>query len=689
MKKELYMSDDVMTKTDMVVASYDSSYFTYESVDSALKETNENEYFRVPQGVEASSAFIYYRKVSGKAVEVAEIIGGQYVKDEIQAIYENCGRSPKVFNLFDASRITEGKYVNTVGSLSANAAYFASDMMPVQSGTQYVFARSVAHLAFYGFDKKFISYAGAVGAATPFSTPDDAFFVRFSQTLSTGADTQMLTKGTSKPSVYMGYGWRDWYSQDLKSHQQTVELFNRNFPGANLVNRDQVLMGYALSTNGSVTSNASYFVTDFIPVAPLATYICNKASNVVCCYDVNLKKVDVLSIHTNTPFTTPASAAYIRMHATPLNTADVLMVLHGNEMPSDYVPFGAPNKQDIMQTSMQISRSTLNAALPSGRNIFDKSRARVGYTVSYQNGAVGQNAAYAITGLIPVTPGGHFVSSSGSNSLCFYNASGQFIAGSKDYSSAARMPIPVPEGAWFVQFQITPVNRMESLMVTEGDAGQTGYIPFGGNGSILPGQGKKVLWLGDSITHSGFYIPFVLKETGLTTLANYGVPGQGVRTMADRLTTETITDADLISVFGGTNDYGGNRPLGTLGDSRGDYDESKGKSFYYDVFYVLNTIFTLKPDARVVVSTPLKRGNVAGQAVVYPAANGIGVRLEEYVQAIKDVCSLFSVPVCDLFNESGVNLYNLSVFTLDNLHPNDVGAERISHNLVQQFNTVL
>lgn len=72
---------------------------------------------------------------------------------------------------------------------------------------------------FYGFDKKFISYA-AVGAATPFSTPDDAFFVRFSQTLSTGADTQMLTKGTSKPSVYMGYGWRDWYSRELKLVQQ-------------------------------------------------------------------------------------------------------------------------------------------------------------------------------------------------------------------------------------------------------------------------------------------------------------------------------------------------------------------------------------------------------------------------------------------------------------------------------------
>lgn len=683
------MSDDVMKNTDMVVASYDSSYFTYESVDAGLKETNENEYFRVPQGSDASNAFIYYRKVSGKAVDVAAIVGGQYVKSEIHSLYEICGRGPRVFNLFDASKITEGKYVNTVGALSANAAYFASDMLPVQDNAQYVFAKQVAHLAFYGFDKTFISYAGSVSANTPFTTPEGTFFVRFSQTLSTGADTQVLIKGTSAPSVYMGYGWRDWYSQDLKSHQQTVELFNKNFPGANLVNRNEVLMGYALSTNGSVTANTSYYVTDFIPVAPLATYICNKASNVVCCYDVNLKKVDVLSIHTNTPFTTPADAAYIRLHATPLNSADTLMLLHGSDMPADYVPFGAPNKQDITQTSLLISRSTLNAALPAGRNLFDKSRAKVGYAVSYQNGAVGQNAAYAITGLIPVTPGGHFVSSSGTNSLCFYNASGQFISGSKDYSGSARTPIPVPEGAWFVQFQVTPVNRLEALMVTDGDAEQTGYIAFGGSSSALPGQGKKVLWLGDSITYSGFYIPFVLKETGLTTLANYAVPGQGVRTMSDQLTAETIARADLISVFGGTNDYGDNRPLGTLADCRADYDEASGKSFYYDVFYVLNAIFTLKPEVPVVFSTPLKRGNVAGQTVVYPAANGAGVKLEQYVQAIKEVCSLFSVPVCDLFNESGVNLYNLSLFTLDNLHPNDAGSERISHNMAERFKSVL
>jgi|GEM_PF-3609068 len=682
------MNDNVMTKTDMIVASYDSSYFTYPSVDEALKNTNENEYFRIPQGANSDNSFIYYRKVSGKALEVAEMIGGRYVKSAIHSIYDICGRSPKTYNLFDVAAIIEGKYINSVGTLSENPAYFASDFLPVQDKTQYVFSRQVAHLAFYDFDKTFISYSATVNANTPFTTPGGTFFVRFSQTISTGADTQVLVKGNNAPSVYMGYGWRDWYSQDLKSHQQTVELLNKNFPRANLINKDKVISGYALSTLGSVTPNSSYFVTDFIPVAPLATYVCNRASNVAICYDVSLKKVALLSISTNTPFTTPADAAYIRMHGTPLQAAETLMLLHGSEMPADYIPFGAPSKQDITQIALRVSRDAIKSSMSAGRNIFDKNKARIGYAISYQNGAILKNDLFAITGLIPVTPGGTFVSSSGTNSLCFYNSNGEFLSGSKEYSGSAQTPIPVPEGAWFIQFQVTPLNRIESLMVTEGDSPQTGYIPFGGSSSALRGQGKQVIWLGDSITYSGFYIPFVIKDTGLKTLANYGVPGQGVRTMADKLSPANVDGADLISIFGGTNDYGGNRSLGTIADARVDYDDSVQKSFYYDVFYVLHTIFTLKPNVQVVFSTPLKRGKVSGQSAIYPAANGAGHTLVQYVQAIKDVCSLFSVPVCDLYNESGINLYNLSIYTSDNLHLNDAGSELVSHKFVQQFNAV-
>ncbi|ENX5780400.1 TPA: hypothetical protein ACN1IG_003512, partial [Klebsiella pneumoniae] len=58
----------------------------------------------------------------------------------------------------------------------------------------------------------------------------------------------------------------------------------------------------------------------------------------------------------------------------------------------------------------------------------------------------------------------------------------------------------------------------------------------------------------------------------------------------------------------------------------------------------------------------------------------------QYVQAIKEVCSLFSVPVCDLFAEGGLNLYNLSVYTGDNLHPNVAGGELMARRMASVIN---
>ncbi|MFO5687880.1 SGNH/GDSL hydrolase family protein, partial [Klebsiella pneumoniae] len=159
----------------------------------------------------------------------------------------------------------------------------------------------------------------------------------------------------------------------------------------------------------------------------------------------------------------------------------------------------------------------------------------------------------------------------------------------------------------------------------------------------------------------------------------------GSRLFRDSLNETTLASADFISILGGTNDYGGNRRLGTIADARADYDDSTVKSFYYDVFYVLNKIYTLKPSVRVMFSTPLKRGAFESQPV-YPAANSAGVTLPQYVQAIKEVCSLFSVPVCDLFAEGGLNLYNLSVYTGDNLHPNVAGGELMARRMASVIN---
>ncbi|MFO5452944.1 hypothetical protein ACLBO7_30800, partial [Klebsiella pneumoniae] len=54
---------------------------------------------------------------------------------------------------------------------------------------------------------------------------------------------------------------------------------------------------------------------------------------------------------------------------------------------------------------------------------------------------------------------------------------------------------------------------------------------FGGQTQEWPWQGKKRIDLGDSITNTGNFIAPLNTYTGKFALANYGVPGHGVRTM--------------------------------------------------------------------------------------------------------------------------------------------------------------
>jgi lysophospholipase L1-like esterase len=694
LSKRNYMSSNDLVSSlaavDDVIATLDTASFTYENVALGLLLTEDKQYFRVPQGADNDIAFIYYRNDAGVPVPVATLAGGEVIsglKAQIQNLWAQAGRSTQQINLFDPDNTRDGLYIDTVGATGANASFFCSAQIPVLPETTYVFGKAVGQLAFYDFNGSFISYLPGVKGDTPFTTPAKTFSLMFSQTISTGKYSQMLLRGNESPSAFISFGARDTASQDNRTHYQVMSTLKHMQPvGVNLFDQSRIIKGYALSTDGSLTPNGSYFVSDYIPVLPRTLYVANKASSVTVFYNADYEKMALSKIVSNTPFLVPEGAVYFRFQQSPLLNADTLMVIAGESLPSSYIPFGYPTSQDLYETSIINARKAVEQTQPSGRNIFDNSRSREGYSISYVNGAISKIANFFITGLLPVTPGDYFVSSYGTNSLCWYDVTGRFLSGSNAFSGFGSKPIKVPDNAWYVQFQGSPVSRAASLMVTQGDSIPAGYQPFGGSMESLPWQNKKVIWLGDSMTYNKLYQPYILAGTGMKQLANYSVPGQGVRTMADSLTGGNIDEADFISVFGGTNDYGGNRPLGNLADARPDYNESAAKSFYYDVFYVLNKIYTLKPTVRVVFSTPLMRGATGGQAYTYPAANGAGHHLEDYAQAIKDVCALFATPVCDLLKTSGINAYNLSTYTGDNLHPNATGSAIHARAMIAVFN---
>ena len=215
-----------------------------------------------------------------------------------------------------------------------------------------------------------------------------------------------------------------------------------------------------------------------------------------------------------------------------------------------------------------------------------------------------------------------------------------------------------------------------------------GYKVFGGSAD-LPWQGLSVAWQGDSITYSGLFIPEVLSRAGLDTLSNFSAPGRSVRDMhldggGTPLVAGDLASADIMHILGGTNDYGGNRSLGTIADA---YTGSTVATFYNDVFQLLETLYTLKPSIRIVFSTPTIRGAYSTQPV-YPAANSVGATLPEYVAAIKEICALFGTQVCDLFGESGINLVNLTTTTSDNLHWNATGAALAARKMAGTINSV-
>lgn len=204
-------------------------------------------------------------------------------------------------------------------------------------------------------------------------------------------------------------------------------------------------------------------------------------------------------------------------------------------------------------------------------------------------------------------------------------------------------------------------------------------------------KGKKALFLGDSITYGAgtsdpdkFGFVSVFAELSGCECKNYGVCASRI---AHQIKTdpydydfivraaEMDDEADIVVVFGGTNDFGhGDAPLGSF-DSRDPY------TFYGACHTLYSYLIEHYPTSTIVVLTPLHR--LSEDVTV----NEIGVPchpLIDYVRAEREVAEYYSLPVLDLFAASGLQPkvpVILERFMPDGLHPNDAGAKRIAERL--------
>ena len=208
-------------------------------------------------------------------------------------------------------------------------------------------------------------------------------------------------------------------------------------------------------------------------------------------------------------------------------------------------------------------------------------------------------------------------------------------------------------------------------------------------------KGKKINFLGDSITEgvgvsdeSKLYWRLLGERDG-AIVKGYGISGSRIarqqvlgenlrmeRYFYQRANEDMDNEADIVVIFGGTNDYGhGDAAFGKMSDRTLDT--------FYGAYHMLCQLLIEKyPKAQIVIMTPCHR---LDENKDY---NELGIRnvnsLSGYVNAIKEVASYYAIPVLDLYSLSNFQPeieVNRNLYMPDGLHLSDEGHEIIYSRL--------
>lgn len=208
---------------------------------------------------------------------------------------------------------------------------------------------------------------------------------------------------------------------------------------------------------------------------------------------------------------------------------------------------------------------------------------------------------------------------------------------------------------------------------------------------------KRIAFLGDSITEgcgvsdkNNTFWKVLGRMTG-AEVYGYGIGGTRIalqqiptpepnrhkdQYFASRVDS-MIPDADVVVIFGGTNDFGdGDAAMGCMEDRRED-------TFYGAYHLLIEKLYARYPGAQIVIMTPLHR--MSEDETDY---NELGVRrmgtLADYVDAIKEIGTYYGIPVMDAFRTSGMQPRFAPLrerYMPDGLHPNDAGHELLAKRL--------
>lgn len=168
---------------------------------------------------------------------------------------------------------------------------------------------------------------------------------------------------------------------------------------------------------------------------------------------------------------------------------------------------------------------------------------------------------------------------------------------------------------------------------------------------------------------------------GDATIGVYGDDYLEERSVIKQIEESTISDGDLVLIFAGSNDYkSGVAKIGNNTDIN-DY------SFKGALNTCIKNLLSKYPGAKILIASPLFRARLDADDFRNSDDTPINeLYLQDYANAMKEICEYNHIPFLDLHTTSMINKYNFTKYLKDRFYLNDNGHDMIADKIFSALN---
>jgi len=265
-----------------------------------------------------------------------------------------------------------------------------------------------------------------------------------------------------------------------------------------------------------------------------------------------------------------------------------------------------------------------------------------------------------------------------SDQTCFYNWNGSYVNGGAGLNSTYN----------YHDWSIIPVDAdmLESLGLS-GDSlvidpsnvvEEDPYID-----AMWQSLGTSITWYNNNVS-SAFTKGYQTRVREVLPFKRFS--NKGVNASCLGGTESQVTFANYYTIEHGINDWGHATPVGTIDDY---INDTKNGTFAANYRKVIDKIYSVNPNAMIVLCTPRKGYGFGGYLPDNCEDANKGIYLHEYADVIRQIAEYESLPVADFYALCG-NQHNLASLSIDKaLHPNDNGYQLMADVLVKAMRKVL